>query len=47
MPHPTFTPILRALTGRTLPGQCGHDLITPEPAGIGCTLTAATVGGAR
>ncbi|MGC4856660.1 hypothetical protein ACLQ24_25635 [Micromonospora sp. DT4] len=39
--------IRQTLTGHPLPELGGYDLITPGTAGIGCTLTAATVGGAR
>ncbi|RLK24728.1 hypothetical protein DER29_2659 [Micromonospora sp. M71_S20] len=46
MPHLTCTPTRRTLTGQT-PDLLGCDLISSESAGIGCTPTAAIVGGAR
>ncbi|MFI6163075.1 hypothetical protein ACIA59_24375 [Micromonospora haikouensis] len=47
MSNSTRIPIRQPLTGHTLPELGGYDLITSGTAGIGCTLTAAIVGGAR
>ncbi|SCL17742.1 hypothetical protein GA0074694_2114 [Micromonospora inyonensis] len=48
MSHLTRTTIRHPLTGHTpVPELRGRDLITSETAGIGCTPTAAIVGGAR
>jgi hypothetical protein len=48
MSHLTHTPIRPPLTRHApTPELRGYDLITTETAGIGCTPTAAIVGGAR
>ncbi|WP_018588550.1 hypothetical protein [Salinispora arenicola] len=47
MSNSTRIRIRQPLTGHTLPELGGYDSITSGTAGIGCTLTAAIVGGAR